>query len=563
MKRVESENMQANALWFIRMRWAAIIVATALVLMATLWFDFLPPRLIFPLLSIVTGLGILNFGYSYLSKYPEHAARSVTMQMYVDLLALMGMLHFSGGIENPLAIIGLVHVVIAGIIVSRRQSFVVAGVSGGLFGLLAWLELTEIIPHYTFEIFPHDGDEELHAAHDVMYVITRVLLQFVLLFVFCFFVSSITRRLRERESRLREMTIRAIRERLLLEQSLETTGSGLRVIDGDLKEMWSNDRWRSLFACSPASPVRADLDHVARGVIERGSLIASEFVVSGGAKGENAKIVQVTSARIAPDSEGVFLGVQLAQDVTDAHEIQNQMIRAEKLAAVGELSAQISHEINNPVGIISAKARLLRSRRTEEMSGAVASEIDKIIMLADRVAGVAKGFLGFGRPSQQERVLSDVCTIVQDACELVQHKADRNGVDLTVRLSEQCPNLLANRDQLEQVFVNLLLNAIDATERDGTVTVSVSSEMWDAEEKRSVVQLRFVDSGKGIPEGDEQRIFEPFFSTKEKGEGTGLGLSVCKTLIDEHGGSLTIEKTSESGSCFLVQLPVKNPSSGV
>lgn len=556
MNASELRSLQSNARWFIRMRWVAIIVATVLVVISTSVLHLLPRFLAFPLLVTIATLGIVNLIYFKLSRIQEFAPRLISVQIYVDLVALMIMLHFSGGIENPLAVVGLVHVVIAGIVVSRKQSLVVAGVSSGLFALLSWAEWADLVAHYTFRIFPHDEAMELHAAHSGMYVLTRVLLQLTLLFVFWFFVSSIAQRLREKEDRLRAASRTATSERELLNQSLLTTGSGVRVVGHDLVELWSNENWREYFCCSRIEQQPSELVEVAQGVLDRGKRVISKFDVAPCQHHHSIRFIQITTARLASGGDGKEQIVHLAQDMTKSHELQLQMIRAERLAAVGELSSQIAHEVNNPVGIISAKARLLVSRNNKDMSDHVFQEIQKIIKLADRVAQVARGLLDFGRPSRFPRVASNICRIVNNATDLVAHKAERAKIRLDVELVEDCPNLMVNADQIEQVFVNLLLNAIDASPAGGVVTISGENRTASGSGSPNSFRLVFKDSGCGISDEMAKRIFEPFFSSKPKGEGTGLGLPVCRRIVEDHGGSITVANVGSSGARFVVEIPI-------
>ncbi|MHC4067786.1 MAG: hypothetical protein ACYSUI_25230 [Planctomycetota bacterium] len=184
--------------WLIQMRWVAIVVATALVVIAVSVAHLLPATLAVSLLTTIAALVFLNIAYMLVLQADLVWRYLLHIQVFGDLLILVILLHFSGGIENPLSLIMLFHVIIGGIVLSRLQCFLVAAVGTLLFGMLALAEWAQVIEHYTLQIFPHFNEEGhiQHAAHESPYVGSRVGLQAVILFVTAYFVSTLVDRLR-------------------------------------------------------------------------------------------------------------------------------------------------------------------------------------------------------------------------------------------------------------------------------------------------------------------------------------------------------------------------------
>jgi len=238
------------AAWLIVMRWIAVLCAATLVLITVKLSHLLPDRVWWPLNLIIALLAALNFGYTVLLKRGWAPDRLLLIQVYVDLALLTLLLHFSGGIENPLALLMLLHVIIGGIVLSRRQCFGVAAAATLLIAAMAAAEGLGFAEHYTLGIFPHEGGEHggTHAALHPLFALSSVTLQGIFFFLTAFFVSRLASRLRHDERQLESMADHAVAERQLLERALDTTGTALRVLDADLRPEYANGRWDRWFA---------------------------------------------------------------------------------------------------------------------------------------------------------------------------------------------------------------------------------------------------------------------------------------------------------------------------
>lgn len=550
----EKDRTEYYSRWFIRMRWVAALVAFTLVFVATRITSLLPLEVWWPLFLITACVAATNLVFNYLLKKSKAISNHLLLQVYSDLILLTLLLHFSGGIENQLSLLTLIHVIIAGIFLTKRQCYTVAGFAGVLFAFLAFAEWSHLLEHYTLLIFPHGEGAHIHAAHQTLYVVSRIGLQFALLFLAAYFVTALSEESRSYRHRSEWMAQRALGERHLLEQSLENTNTGLRVVDKQLRPVWINHWWKEWFEeCSNKNEPHLEnaICAAERATMQDGLIRTTEIVFSKNSDRSLAtgRTWQVTTAPLIGKDGMVTEVVHLAQDITEQKRSQIQMMQAGKMAAVGELAGNIAHEVNNPIAILSAKARLLLSDYRSDMSEKVAVEISKIINLSDRVAHIAKGLLSYCRSSGAERIPLDIRVPMRKALAMVEHRAKTEGVRIEDRIDGSRLFVPANTNEMEQVFLNLFLNALDAMPQGGCLKISSNC---DAE---SFLEVLVEDTGTGISKEIQNKIFEPFFTTKEEGRGAGLGLSICLGLVRSHGGSIDIRSEPGHGTRISVKLP--------
>lgn len=562
-----SERLRLYSQWFIAMRWIAFVVTAVLIHVSIPVLSLLPQEALIPLICLAAVIALSNVFYTYCLKRRWNEERMLLIQAYVDLLLLTVLLHYSGGIENPLSGLMLFHVIIGGILLAHRECFRIAAIGSLLYGLLALAEASGWIPHYGLEIISHRSifGQATPAALHIPYAVTLVLLHAVILFLTAYFVSTLAERLRKNEDALTRMAERAEEDRGLLVQALETTNTGLRVLTTDLIPSWTNGRWCEWFGpsqdCCAMFPDAKGCP--AADCLEKGSIHVMEMEQPGKDLAKNRHFL-VTSAPIRDSKGEVFRVVQLVQDITDQKEANRRMMRAGQMAAVGELAGQIAHEVNNPIAIISAKARLLLSNRRSEMSDKIASDLEKITGLTQRVARIAQGLLSYCRPSPASKHKIDVCQPIRSSLVMVEERAASMGIKIDDRLPAEGVYITANGSELEQVFLNLFLNAIHAMSSNGGVlSISIVGDLYrkvdDVQEK--MLGIAVDDTGPGVSPELRERIFEPFFTTKAEVQGTGLGLSICHGLIRSHGGDIRIEDAPCGGARFLVRFPVAKSKS--
>jgi len=224
---------------------------------------------------------------------------------------------------------------------------------------------------------------------------------------------------------------------------------------------------------------------------------------------------------------------------------QRQLIQTEKLAALGQLSASLAHEINNPLGII--KNYLLISSESIDEGDSNRYNLEMIKEEVDRIARIVKSLLDFSRPEKTKMTLLDLSTILKQTISLLEKEFLSRNIKIKKKLPENLFFVMGSEDQLKQVFLNLLVNSRDFMPQGGEIRLSArNSEMR--------VEIEFSDTGCGIPEKNLSRIFEPFFTTKQEGRGTGLGLWICYGIMQRHGGTIQAIR-QEKGTSFLLTLP--------
>ena len=242
---------------------------------------------------------------------------------------------------------------------------------------------------------------------------------------------------------------------------------------------------------------------------------------------------------------------ELEQAVTDLKASQNQLVLNEKLAAIGQLTAGVAHEINNPIAVIQGNLDVLR-----DLLGAKAAPVEPEIKLiheqVQRIRLIVTKLLQFARPQDYAGVLepTGAAQLVQDSLLLVRHLLKQGNIVIEPQL-ETSRQILCNKSEVQQVLINLLVNAIQAMPHGGVIRVL--AEDWDVADMPIGLRLSVIDSGLGIPPDDLARLFQPFFTAKKPG-GNGLGLWVSKTLIERHGGDLTASSELGLGATFSLWL---------
>ncbi len=290
----------------------------------------------------------------------------------------------------------------------------------------------------------------------------------------------------------------------------------------------------------PAAQLREDFDRV----FQTGEIQQSELEVT-----LNGETRHYRQSKIPMRLEGDDIShvITIGEDVTEWRGIQGQIMQAEKLAAIGQLAAGIMHEINNPLATISACVAAM-----EGVPSAGAAEYLEIIdKEVDRCSRIVGGILDFSRPKAKSKGPVVLNRLVERALLLLKHHQRFKRLGVVRELDPASPQALGDAEQLLQVLLALMMNALDAMEEGGQLTLRTGSALGRPRE----VVVEVVDTGVGIPRSEQTKIFEPFYTTKSPGRGTGLGLSICYGIVEDHGGRIEVESTPGEGSVFRVYLP--------
>jgi len=228
---------------------------------------------------------------------------------------------------------------------------------------------------------------------------------------------------------------------------------------------------------------------------------------------------------------------------------QRQLIQSEKLASVGRLAAGVAHQINNPLtGVLTYSSLLLRSKPENDPDR---EDLQVIVDETMRCREIVKGLLGFSRQAEPQKEAIDINKIITNALSLTQNQALINNVKVVSELGDQLPNIIVDGSQIQEVFLNIILNAIDAMPEGGELRTT--SNMTNSDQ---FVQIRFSDTGCGISPDNLDKVFDPFFTTKDSSKGTGLGLAVAYGVIEKHRGKIRMESEVGKGTTCIIDLPV-------
>ncbi len=263
---------------------------------------------------------------------------------------------------------------------------------------------------------------------------------------------------------------------------------------------------------------------------------------------------EVNAYPIPSTQAGSASAVILWQDRTDERRLENSLMQAGKLAAIGQLAAGVAHEINNPLTAINANAQMLKMFIPPEDENF--ESVDLISQAGERAAKVVRGLLDFARQEQYAFEPANINISIRKALDLVRYQLGTADIAIIQSFEENLPEVVASWDHMKSVWLNLLVNARDAVEDlPGNRCIEITTRRA-ADDK--FVQVLLTDNGKGMSAAEVEHIFEPFYTTKDPGKGTGLGLATSHRIIEQHGGEINVVSAPDEGTTFIIRLPIQN-----
>lgn len=267
-------------------------------------------------------------------------------------------------------------------------------------------------------------------------------------------------------------------------------------------------------------------------------------------KNGEKKLVNLTESYVRNQDNEIVGHSLTLRDLTDVKMREEQIQQSERLAAVGHMAAGVAHEVGNPLAAISSLVQLCQRKTEDEF---IQDQLKKVREHIQRINKIVRELVDFSRPSSMQTEHVQINEVIKSAVGLLKHDARCSDVEFKLDLPNNLPSISCVPDQIHQVLVNLLLNAVDAMKDTAKPKIIISTI-----KQQNNIKLMVADIGKGIKKEDQSRIFEPFYTTKDVGQGTGLGLSVSHGILNKMGGSIRVESEYGEGATFIIKLPIKN-----
>jgi len=263
------------------------------------------------------------------------------------------------------------------------------------------------------------------------------------------------------------------------------------------------------------------------------------------------------------DEKGQIFGtLSSGEDITKRKQAEEELIQSEKLVSLGQLAASVVHEVNNPLAGIMVYVKLLQKKCRENkiQEESTEQQLQKMEKELDRTTRIIRNLLTFARQSEPSMRPIDINKVIDAALLLVENQINLENIGLEKHLNPDLPQVLADFDKIQQVLINIILNAIQAMPDGGclTITTALARDISVEGAKKDTVRIDITDTGIGIPKENLKKLFTPFFTTKEKGKGVGLGLSVVHGIIGKHKGKIEVESELNAGTTFSIYLEATN-----
>jgi two-component system sensor histidine kinase PilS (NtrC family) len=480
---------------------------------------------VFPYLSAVQYLIILLYSLTFVYAFLLGRVSSLPfayVQLCLDVLATNALIVFTGGIDSWFASILLLIVLEATIVVNRKAGYITAIFGSLLYGIIINIQFHGLFP------IPYDP---LFMEKDFLYKIFSMICALILT---AYLTGQLAERLEIKNIDFEELS-------LFNQEVIENTPSGLFTTDLSGNIILFNRAAENITGVDRAVAVGRMVRHIFPFIERLEMRRRLEEIVEFE---DSVKVIGLSISGMQ-DAKGDMTGyIGIFQDLTELKKMAEVVRQKEKLAAIGEMSANMAHEIRNPLASMKSSMEMLRENAVSP------EQKDRLMSIAlnemDRLNGIITEFLNYSRPMSLEVQDFDLKAIIEETLELLQ-SGEHSSSPVTITKDIPGPvSIKGDRQKLQQVFWNLYINALDAMPGGGELNVGVT-------DNNDLVRITFRDTGTGISKEDLEKVFFPFFTTKKKG--TGLGLSIAYRIIEKHNGSILINSSLGEGTQFDIVLP--------
>jgi len=528
----QNKSLKKNLQWLMALR----VIITTFLLGATAYIQIRERYLyLFPSLDyiyiFISFTYFLTIVYGFLLSKIKNLRAMAYQQILGDVVLTTILIYITGGTESIFSFVYLFSVISASMILYGRGGLIVASMSTILFGLLLNLEYYGVL----IPLGRKGIEYTVHDAHYFFYLLGMNMAAFYLVAILS---SHISQRLKEVEAELERKKIDYSKLEALYRDIVENVESGLISLDRDGHIGFLNKAGEDILGYRFDELYKESVSKIFPWIdLKRKGQLRGEAIF----KKKDGKDIFLGFS-ISP-SRDIGGKVMVFQDITKVKEMEEQVMRSEKLAAIGELAAGIAHEIRNPIASISGSTEILK----EELGGSnhLKPLMDIILREADRLNRLVTDFLQFSKPALPQKEVFPLKDLINETLLSLRGNPDWNQ---DVKVEVQIPNSLSlygDSGQLRQVFLNLFLNAVQAMPHGGILHISALN-------RDGLVEVSVQDTGVGIPQEIKGKIFDPFFTTKENG--TGLGLTIVHQIIKNHQGEIQVKSEFARGTKVTLRL---------
>ena len=508
---------------------------------------------IVPVTILIATTYLLTIIYSVLLKLINNLRFLCYLQLIGDILVETGVIYISGGIESPFAFLFILSIIASSIILYRRGGYIIASLSSILYGTLVNLEFYNILHPLTFD------SSSVNISPIGETVIYTLFLNISAFFLVAFLSGYLSEKLKRTGEELEEKSEDLIQLKTFHESVVTNMGSGLMTAD-------LNGRIVSFNLAAEVITGYKFYD-------VRGRYYSEFFnipLLKGDFNSLTDNPVRMEDIFIRKDGINIHIGMNISplkddknnvrgiicvfQDLTTIKEMKEKVIKNEKLAAIGRISAGIAHEIRNPLASISGSIQVLKDELS--LHDPNIKLMDIILRETERLNSIITQFLIYASPYKKNLQTCNIKELITETITLLKNSKEYpSNLNIDTSFKNNGITINADSKQIKQVIWNLCLNSIQAMNKGGRMTISVNPPYPPLVKggEGGLVDIIIKDTGAGISETDLQKIFDPFFTTKE--EGTGLGLSTVQKIIEGHNGSINIESKEGYGTAVKITLP--------
>ena len=485
--------------------------------------------------------------YILLFKFRKNLKRNLYLQIAVDIIIVTSLIFMFGNTQIDYSLFYTMVIIYSVIFLGRNGGLVVASVSSIFYGLLLELEFYRMMPIISFIKY----DYELNAADVLTNVMVRIISFYVLTFLVSFIVEQEKKAitlLEEKESEFNQLD-------LLFRSIIESVYTGVMTIDLQNVIKTFNNAAEEITGFSRARVQGRRMDEVfpeflpflTEKIINEQIKSRIEIVIKG-SKGNKVSL-GLSVSPLKGKQENRIGNILIFQDITQIKQMEKDMEKNRNMALIGEMAAGWAHEVRNPLAAITGSIELLKQGL--ELEGMNKRLMEIVLRSKDQLEIFARDFLLLARPVPASRELVDINKVIEEVLEHVKLNKDwTDKIKITKNLSNTA-RAFANKEQIRQVINNLMLNAVQSMEEGGVL--SIETKLAESDDRKEFAETKISDTGCGIKEDDLYKIFEPFFTDKEKG--TGLGLTIVNHIVNGYNGKITIESEKGKGTICRVWLP--------